>query len=126
MTTTTASRADAASRLDQVLGWGAVVVPIAAWTVHMVALASLVEFACDHPGAKWVMHGLTIGLGLVCVACLVLAWRHAHLPNGEEAGSTTANLRFLAHLGIAVAAVNLLLIAAEGSYVLFLHTCARS
>jgi predicted MFS family arabinose efflux permease len=103
-----------------------IVAPIAAWTVHMVALASLVQFVCEHPGWEWVMHALTVALALVCVACLAIAWRYARLPNGEDAGSTTANLRFLSHVGLAVAAVNLILIGAEGVVVLFVNACRKS
>jgi hypothetical protein len=110
---------------DQFVAWSVIVVPIAAWTVHMFALASLVQLACEHPGVKWVMHALTVGLSLACIGCLALARRYARLPNGEDAVSTKANLRFLSHVGLAVAAVNLLLIALEGLYVLFLNPCSR-
>ncbi len=123
MTTVTTTRDGHASRWDQVLGWTAVVVPIAAWTIHIVALASLVDLACDHPGVEWVMHGLTVGLALVCLGCVAIAWRHLRLPNGEDAGTTKANLRFLAQLGVAVAVVNLVLIVVEGVYVPFLDAC---
>jgi hypothetical protein len=109
---------------DQFLAWSVIVVPIAAWTVHMFALASMVQLMCEHPGVEWVMHALTIGLSLVCVGCFALAWRTARIPNGEDAASTTANLRFLSHVGLAVAAVNLLVIALEGVYVVFLDPCA--
>jgi hypothetical protein len=109
----------------QLLAWVTIVVPIGAWTIHIVALASLVELTCEHPSVEWVMHGLTAGLGLACIACIALAWRMARLPNGEEAGSDTANVRFLSHLGLFVAIINLALIAAEGIYVVFIETCAR-
>jgi uncharacterized membrane protein SirB2 len=123
--TATTAPAPRGSR-DQFLAWTAIVVPIAAWTVHIVALASIVQFVCEHPGLEWIMHTLTVVLALVCVGCLALAWRTARLPNGEDAGSTTANLRFLSHVGLAVAAVNLLLIVVEGSYVFFIDPCTRS
>jgi hypothetical protein len=122
-TATTAERGDDASRWDQVLGWGAVVVPIAAWTVHIVALASLVNLACDHPRVEWVMHGLTALLGLVCIGCLAIARRYMRLPNGGDSGSTHANLHFLGQLGVAIAIVNLILIVVEGIYVPFLDSC---
>jgi hypothetical protein len=136
MSTATPPRTDVASRLDQVLGWGAVVVPIAAWTVHIVALASLVNLACDHPNVEWVMHGLTVGLGLVCIGCALVARRFMRLPgavsgserdheDGGESGSTHANLHFLGQLGFAIAVVNLVLIVVEGIYVPFLDSCPR-
>ena len=129
-------RTDVASRWDQVLAWSAVVVPIAAWTVHIVALASLVDLACDHPRVEWVMHGLTVGLALVCIGCGALAWRYARLPGAEsgserdhehggDSGTTKANLHFLGQLGLAIAAVNLLLIVVEGIYVPFLDSCPK-
>jgi hypothetical protein len=124
-TATTAERGADASRWDQVLGWGAVVVPIAAWTVHIVALASLVNLACEHPRVEWVMHGLTALLGLVCIGCLGIAWRYTRLPNGSDSGSTHANLHFLGQLGVAIAIVNLVLIVVEGIYVPFLDSCPR-
>jgi hypothetical protein len=124
-TATTAERGEDASRLDQLLGWGAVVVPIAAWTVHIVALASLVNLACEHPGVEWVMHGLTAGLGLVCVGCAAVARRYLRLPNGSDSHTTHANLHFLGQLGVAIAIVNLVLIVVEGIYVPFLDSCPR-
>jgi hypothetical protein len=117
---------DEASRWSQVALWGAVVVPILAWTVHMVALASLVRYTCEHPGARWIMHGLTFSLGFVCVVCIAVAYRFARQPNGEEAVSVKANLRFLSHLAIIVGVANLLLIGAEGVYVLLFNSCAGS
>jgi hypothetical protein len=71
------------------------------------------------------MHGLTVALALVCLGCGALAWRHARLKNGDDSGSTKANLRFLGQLGVAIAAVNLLLIVVEGIYVPFLDSCPR-
>ncbi|MDQ1520058.1 MAG: hypothetical protein QOI55_1131, partial [Actinomycetota bacterium] len=112
--TTTPTPPPTARSWDQFLAWSVIVVPIGAWTVHMIALASLVRLACEHPGVKWVMHGLTVGLSLVCIGCLLIARRYARLPNGEDAVTTKANLRFLSHVGLAVAASNLLLIALEG------------
>jgi hypothetical protein len=121
MTTETVS-----GRASQFVAWTAVVLPIAAWTVHMVALASLVELACERPGFEWVMHGLTVGLALVCLACLGIGLRGARLPNGEEAGSTTASIRFLSHVAIAVAIFNFVLIVFEGVYVVAIDACSKA
>jgi hypothetical protein len=117
---------DEAPRLAQFVAWATIVVPILAWTVHMVGCAALIEYTCEHPGARWVLHGLTISLALVTIVCIAIAWRSAHLPNGEEAVSTRANLRFLAHMALIVGIANLMLIGAEGLYVLFFSSCAKS
>src|SRR5207302_1903344 len=101
----------------QLLVWLALIGPIAAWTIHLSALAAMIQLTCDHPNVEWVLHGLTIGLGLFTIACMAIAWRTMHLPNGEEAGTTRANIRFLSRVAFLVAAINLLLIAAEGIYI---------
>ena len=37
--------------------WYAVFVgPIGAWTVHLLAVASLVRFVCNDPAWRWAMH----------------------------------------------------------------------
>jgi uncharacterized membrane protein len=105
-------------------------VPIGAWTIHIVALASIAHYACLHPRVHWVMHALTAALGLVCVVCAVVAWTLARRAgavagDGEEAGDEPASIRFLAYVAVAVALVNLLLIVAEGLYVPFLDACQR-
>jgi hypothetical protein len=106
--------------------WIALIGPIAAWTVHLVALASMIQLTCAHPPVKWVLHGLTIGLGLFTIGCMAFAWRTMHLPNGEDAGTTSANIRFLSRVAFLVAAINLLLIFAEGVYIAFLSPCSRA
>jgi hypothetical protein len=67
-----------------------------------------------------------VGLALVCVACVFVGWRLARRPNGHDEGSAPANIRFLAHVAIAVALFNLVLIGAEGLYVVFIDPCARA
>jgi len=134
MTATTPSPAPAdavrASSAEQVVAWTTLTVPIGAWTIHIVALASIAHYACLHPRVHWVMHALTVALGLVCVVCGAVAWtiaRRASAVAGddEEAGNEPASIRFLAYVALAVAAVNLLLIGAEGLYVPFLDACQK-
>jgi hypothetical protein len=110
----------------QFLVWSALVVPIGAWTVHIILIASLAHLSCSHPGLHWVMHASTAALALITIAAMAVAWHYARLPNGEDAGSATASLRFLSHVALIVGAANLLLILVEGSYVVFLPSCARA
>ena len=110
----------------QLLGWATIVLSIAAWTVHIVGLAALVQYVCGNPEVEWVMHGMTIGLALVTLVLILLCVPGARLPDGdEEGGSHSASLRFLSRVAIAVGSVNLLLSVVEGVYVVFLDPCAR-
>jgi hypothetical protein len=112
---------------SQLLPWATIVLSIAAWTVHIVGLAALVQYVCEHPGVEWVMHGMTIGLALVTLLLMLLCIPGARLPDGdEEAGTATANVRFLSRVAIAVGGANLLLIVVEGVYVVFIDPCARA
>jgi hypothetical protein len=112
---------------SQLLAWATIVMSIAAWTVHIVGLAALVQYVCDHPGVEWVMHGMTVGLALVTLALTLLCVPGARLPDGdEEAGTTNANVRFLSRVAVAIGSVNLLLIVVEGVYVVFIDPCVRS
>jgi chromate transport protein ChrA len=111
----------------QLLAWATIVMSIGAWTVHIVGLAALVQYVCDHPGVEWVMHGMTVGLALVTLLLTLLCVPGARLPDGdEEAGTATASVRFLSRVAIAIGSVNLLLIVVEGVYVVFLDPCTRS
>jgi hypothetical protein len=115
-----AATAGGPTRRQIVLGWTATVVPIGAWIVHLTGEASLVRLACEHRGYEWVMHALTVGTALVCLACLAYGVSIARRPL-EALGNGA--FRFLGVLAASVAFVNLLLIVWEGSYVPFLPLC---
>lgn len=100
------------TRGQEALLWSAVAVPIAAWMAHLSAVASLVGLTNDRPDVKWVIHGLTIGLTLVCVLLGVLIWPFVNRPE--------SSVRFLARLALSSVVANIILILWEGSYVLFL------
>jgi hypothetical protein len=108
------------TRRQIALAWAATVVPIGAWVVHLTGEASLVRLACEHRGYEWVMHALTAGTALVCLACLAYGVSIARRLVGESGNGA---VRFLGVLAASVAFVNLLLIVWEGSYVPFLPLC---
>ena len=113
-------------RLDEVLVWSALTLPIVAWIAHLTSLASLVQLSCTHPRVRAILHVLTVLLSLVTIASMVVALRYVRWPNGEEASSARASIRFLARVALLVGAINLLLILAEGSYVVFFKSCAAA
>ena len=86
------------------------------WLVHLTATAALAPLTCDTRWVLWVIHALT-------GVCLGIAGLHAWFSwrlrlAGDEPRS------FLADLGVIVNVTNLLLIALEGAFVIFIHPCA--
>jgi hypothetical protein len=109
-------------------GWVFVIstVAIGAWMAHLTAESALTRFTCTRHSTRWVLHLLTIALGVVALAATLAGWRLAHAggQEDEEAASREATARFLGMFATIVAASNLLLILAEGGYVVFLRSCA--
>lgn len=102
--------------------WLAVTGGIAAWLVHLSALASLAPAACGRAGVEWVMHGLTIGLGALCAWAAVVCWR---LVSSAGPGDGPARrTRYLGRFGLLVAVTNLVLIVAEGAFVVMIDPCS--
>ena len=110
---------DVAAPLDDspsiVKGWIAIGGGIAAWAVHIVASASLVDLACEKR-AEWPLHALTAVCVVGALAALVVAIRLTRTPSPPW--------RFVGWVGVISSLANLLLILLEGSYVLFLKPCA--
>ena len=96
--------------------WIAALGGIAAWLVHLAAEASLVQLTCQHHGVIYAMHAITALTAAAAVACIALSWR-LRLASDEPH-------QFVGSFGVAVGLVNLVLILLEGSFVLFIHTCA--
>ncbi len=100
--------------------WFALTAGIAAWVAHLVGFAALVEFVHDN-GYWWVF---TAGNIVAVVITLVAGWLSWLIyqagADDEELGTPGGRMRFLGALGIAVNAINLLLIMVEGSYVYFI------
>jgi hypothetical protein len=96
-----------------VTDWYPITAPIAAWTVHLVLLTSVVRLSCEQPGFLWLMHATTgVTLAVTAVA-MALSWRLARTHADAEAGTVAAHTRFLGQLGLLVGAVNALLIVVE-------------
>jgi hypothetical protein len=128
------TRAGRSPQFYALLGWGAVVASTGAWVAHLVFSAAWAVQggrARFGPGtacaasAAWPMHLATVLMALVCIGALGAAGAVYRHRGDAESGSGTleGQLRFLGLLGLAVAAVNLVLIVVEGSYVFFLRSC---
>ena len=89
---------------------------IVVWLVHLTATAALAPLTCDSHSVLWVIHAVTVICLLVVAGHTRLSWR-LRLAGGEPR-------EFLADLGVIVNVTNLLLIALEGAFVLFIHPCA--
>jgi hypothetical protein len=117
-----------------VVGWAAIAGSTAAWATHLIFSAawaveggrgrSAASAMCGH-GPTWPLHLATLVTAAVCVVALGAAWVvYRHRDDAlSGSGSIEGQLRFLGLLGLGVAAVNLLLIVVEGSYVFFLRSC---
>ncbi|HSH23625.1 MAG TPA: hypothetical protein VK975_06155 [Acidimicrobiales bacterium] len=119
------SEAGAETGQAGIRAWFGVLVGIAAWTVHIVTLSSLVEFTCERPEVEVVLHVLTAATTGVTLLgmwwCLALV-RGSRDP--DAAGTRGGRLLFLGLFGLMMGAFSVLLILWEGSYVLFLDPCA--
>lgn len=95
---------------------------IIAWTIHLVALASLVRLTCNAPSYGWLLHAITAGCVAMTVAALVLALRlRATGARDDEAEDAAGRDLFLGRLAVIVSAFNLALIVLEEVYVVVLH-----
>lgn len=106
------------------LTWTAVLIGIGAWTVHMLALTSLVKFVCNHHGFEWTLHVITALTAGATLAGMAYCWGMARASDDEESPSVPARTRFLGLAGLLMNSINLALILLEGSYVLFIKPCA--
>jgi hypothetical protein len=119
------------TRLLTFVGWSAIVVPTAAWAVHLVFTASFAGFggrgragtAPCSVGPEWPMHLATAVTALACVAGAFAAHAVYRYHDGSGSGSLAGQYRLLGLIGYASAAFNLVLILVEGSYVIFLGHC---
>lgn len=105
--------------------WFAVFGGIGAWTAHLIFMASMVQYTCNQPSKRWSLHAATAACALVTVAAMALALRlHRSAPGADEGSDHPAGrVEFLAALGLAIGAINLLLILVEGLYAGVLRSC---
>ncbi len=100
--------------------WYALLGSIAAWTIHLVFLASFVRYTCTVPGSRWVPHAVTAVTLAMTVAAMALCWRLDRLAGDEASDRDDGPLRFIGRLGLVVGALNFALIALEELYVIVL------
>jgi hypothetical protein len=102
--------------------WYAVSAPIAAWAVHLTALAALVEFSYDHRGGTFWMHLTTAITGTATVIAMALSYVMVRRAGAtEDDPGRGGRIRFLGELGLVIGVVNLALIALEEIYLDVLH-----
>lgn len=105
--------------------WGVTLGGIAAWTVHVLAAASIVPYAENHGWAFWVVHALTIALAAFTLVLTVWSVHIARTASTAESRlSPAGRTAFVGWLGAAMNAANLLLIVVEGIFVAVLHSHA--
>jgi hypothetical protein len=108
--------------------WGGMLVPPAAWSLHLLLGYLLVTLGClanwSPLGLDLLLQGLTLLLAAVTVASAVVAWRagHAAAAPGETANASERRA-FMAHAGIFLSALFLLLILAGDVPNLFVPPC---
>ncbi|MDQ1379474.1 MAG: hypothetical protein QOJ71_193 [Actinomycetota bacterium] len=102
--------------------WYAAFGGIAAWTVHLLFVASFEHWTFLHSEYGWTLHAATVVCTFATVAAMLLAHRLLIIAAGSDPASNddAGQLLFLAQLGLLVGAINLALILLEGSYVLFI------
>jgi len=106
---------------EAVLVWYAVLGGIAAWTIHLMVLVSVVKFTCN-AGHVWIMHLTTVATLAMCAVAILLCLRmlRASSAGDESSDDEGGRTKFLARLGLLIGASNFLLIALEGLYVFVL------
>jgi hypothetical protein len=113
------------SVLRAITVWYGVLGGIAAWTVHLVALASLVQWTCDTHRGEWILDTITAVCVLADLLAIAISWRLWQEGRGadDESADPRGRTHFLGFLGLATGIINLALIAVEGVYVPILYRC---
>lgn len=125
MSTKALSRLSPAIRPRGRVLWFAVLAGIAAWMVHLIALASLAQWTCNDDGKRWVLDALTVATAAVTVFAIWLCLGILRGAQDDEAGGTpAARNHWLAVFGLMMGAINLALILLEGSFAWFISPCA--
>jgi hypothetical protein len=106
--------------------WYAVFGGVAAWTVHLLALASLVQWTVDEHTGEWPLHVITAVTVAVTLHAMFLSARmyRGARDADEESDTEAGQLHFLGMVGLLVGAINLALILIEGIYVIPLYSRA--
>jgi hypothetical protein len=105
--------------------WYGFAVGPAAWAAHLMGQAAFVRYACNDPEWHWALHLMTAVTAVPTIAGMVICLGMARrIADAEDAGTAPGRTRFLALLAAFTAAISLALILLEGSYVLFISSCA--
>ena len=102
-----------ASALAGATTWFAVFGSVAAWAVHLVALAGLACLGCDHGGARVAMHVITAGCLALAAVAVALSVRLAAAGDDDAGTSPMAWHKFLGLLGLIIGVVQIGLIVVE-------------
>jgi ammonia channel protein AmtB len=116
----------ARSLISRLSVWYAIFGGVAAWTVHLVALASLVQWTIDEHTGEWPLHlitGVTVAITLHAIYLSARMWRSTRGAD-EESDTEAGQLHFLGMVGLLVGAISLALILIEGIYVIPLYSRA--
>jgi hypothetical protein len=104
--------------------WFGVLGGVGTWMLHLVLVASMVQYVCNHGGFRWVMDVATAATALATVACIWISVSIMRAADDDEAAGTRAGIyQFLGVFGVLTGATSLGLILLEGSYVWFLDPC---
>lgn len=106
--------------------WFAVLGGIAAWTLHVLFLASWSQHACNEGGLMWASHLMTGVTGAVTVTAMALSYRLVRAAASADEGDPTSGgwWRFLGLFGLLTGSINLLLIILEGAFVAAIGPCS--
>ncbi|HTO01450.1 MAG TPA: hypothetical protein VL068_12310 [Microthrixaceae bacterium] len=116
--------------------WYAMLAGIFLWAIHLVALVSLVQLACNDPGTDWITHGVTAVTFTLTAVAIYLSIQllrtgqklEASTPmeaDPSEADSDSApfgRLIFMGRFGILIGSISALLILMEEVYAVALHS----
>jgi hypothetical protein len=103
----------------QAIGWASIAVSIVAWMAHLIGSAGTVAFAREQD-AKWLLHLGTLVAVLVVVAAGAASLYVLARSKTAEDEESAHQLHFLGVLGAVTALFNLVLVLAEGSFVIWL------
>jgi len=107
--------------------WLAALIGIPAWIAHLTFLAAMVPYTDEHPGWDWTLHAATAITALVTLAGIAVCfdlWRRAGVtePDSDTTDLNPSALsRFIGFFGLVTGVTNLVLILAEGSYVILVR-----
>jgi hypothetical protein len=102
--------------------WYALLGSIAAWTIHILVLASVVQYTCNVDGALWIMHVTTVATLAMAGTAMVLSWRLARGGHDDEHPDEAGRNRFIGVVGLMIGAANVALIVLEQIYVFAFHS----